>query len=104
MIDMATGLSNGAANGLQRPESHQPAERRGKAAQERAGAEQREAGLECPPAADPVGRRSGQHEQAREDQQIGVNRPLQSRDRCVQVCSDRRQRYVHNRVVEAHDQ
>ena len=43
--------------------------------------EQRQAGLEGAPAADPVGRRPGEHQQAGDHQRVGSDDPLQARRR-----------------------
>jgi hypothetical protein len=55
------------------------------AAERGAEREHRQAGLERPAASHAVRRRSGQHQEAGEDQGVGVNDPLQAGDRGVQL-------------------
>jgi hypothetical protein len=73
-------------------------------AQQRAEGEQRQAALEDPPSAEPVGGRARQHQQAGDDQGVGVDRPLQAREGRVKRAMDRRQRDVDDRRVQPHDQ
>ena len=104
MIDIATGLSI---------EPPIPCSARAAISQPSVGArlhssepadEQQQPELEDAPAPEPVGGRAGQQQQARDHEHIRVDRPLQPRQRRVQVAADRRQRDVHDRVVHRHDQ
>ena len=54
------------------------------------------------PAPEDVAEPAARHEQHGEGQRVGVDRPLERRQRSVQVALDRRQRDVHDGVVE-HD-
>jgi hypothetical protein len=64
----------------------------------------RATGLENPASAEPVRGRAGEHQQAGQDERVGVDGPLQATDRGVQVSLDRWQRDVHDGGVEAYDQ
>ncbi len=97
-------VEHAAAHGLQGPERDQPAEPGSEGAGERAEGEQGEAELEDSSPADPGGDRSRQHQQAGQDEQVGVDRPLQPGDGRAQVPSDRRQRHVDDRDVHADDE
>ena len=97
-------IEHRAADRLKYASADQQTEARGQRAQQRGEREHDQPGLERPLAADPVGRRARQHQQAREHQCVGVDRPLKPRDRRVQRLVDRRQRHVHDRRIEADDQ
>jgi len=97
-------VEHGAAHGLHDPEQHEPSQAGGDTAQQRAEGEQAEPELEDPAPAEPVRGRAGEHQQAGQDERVGVDGPLQAADRGVQVSLDRRQRDVHDGGVEAHDQ
>ena len=104
MIDIATGLSIDppiawmmrAAMSSPRlgatAHSSEPKENSGQAA------------LEDTPTAEAVGRRPRQHQQAGDDQRVGVDRPLQPRQRGVKRSVDRRERDVDDRGVQADDE
>jgi hypothetical protein len=93
-----------AADALQGARGDQPAERRGEAAQQRAGDEHEQPDLERAPAPEAVGGRAGQQQQAGDHDHVRVDRPLQPRQRRMQVAFDRRQRDVDDRVVHRDDQ
>ncbi len=65
-------------------------------------AEHDDAEEECQPAPEQVAEAPAGDEQHRERQRVGVDRPLERGCRRVQAALDRRQRDVHDRVVE-HD-
>ena len=93
-----------AADRLDRAERDQPAETGREAAQQRAEHEHAQADAED---AAPLTRshdRARQHQQAGDDERVGVDDPLQPRYRRVEVAADRGQRDVHDRRVEADDQ
>ena len=93
-----------AADGLDHAEDHQRGQVGGQAAQEGAGHEGEEADHEGPAAAQAVGRGARQHEEAGQDQGVGVDRPLQAGDRGVEVVADGGQGDVDDGHVQAHDQ
>ena len=93
-----------AADRLQHSRRDQQLETRRQSAQQRAERERRQADLKDAPATDPVGGRSGQHQQAREHERVGVDRPLQARQRRGEGSVDRGQRDVDDRRVEPDDQ
>ena len=93
-----------AADGLHHAKDDQQLHGRGEAAQQRAEREQHQPELEDARASEAVGHRAREHQQAGEHQRVGVDRPLQLRDRRVQFAADRGQRDVHDRVVEPDDE
>ena len=102
MIDSVAGIMNAAPMPwTARPATSQPwvgreADRR---ARER---EHHHAEQEHPPAPEDVAEPAAGDEQHGERQRVGVDRPLERRDRRAEVALDGRQRDVHDRVVE-HD-
>src|ERR1700704_6051938 len=60
-------------------------------------------GLSMEPPPEPVRGGAGQQQQAGQHQRVGVHHPLQPGHRGVQVPLDGRQRDIHDRVVQAHD-
>ena len=74
--------------------------RRERGDRRRAGEEQ-QAEHEHAPAAEAVAERGAREEQHREGERVRVDRPLELRDRRVQVAPDHRQRRRHDEVVEA---
>ena len=98
------GVEHRAADALQHPEDDQQPDVRRDGAEQRAEREERQADLEHPRAADPVGRGARQHQQAGEHQRVGGDGPLQLRGRRVQVAPQVRQRDVHGGVVEPDDE
>jgi hypothetical protein len=89
---------------LSSPEGHQSAQTGSHAAEQRAQREDRQPDLEHPAAAEPVGQRPGQHQQAGDGQRVGVNRPLQAAHRRVQAALDLRQGHVDDGDVDADDE
>ena len=75
---------------------------RGEPAEERRGGEDDQADHEDQPAAEQVAELAAREQQRREGQRIGRNRPLELRTADAELPLDRRQRHVHDRVVE-HD-
>ena len=102
MIESVAGIMNAAPTPwTARPTiSHSP--RCEKAMKRLESAEDDDAGDEAAAAAEDVAQAPAGDEQHGEGQRVGVDRPLQARDGDVEVALDRRQRDVHDRVVE-HD-
>jgi hypothetical protein len=98
------GVEHGGADGLHHPEGDQRAQPGCQAAEQGASGEDHQPGLERPPPTEPVSRGAGQHEQAGQHEDVSVDRPLQTRQRHVQVAPDRGQRDVHDRDVHADQQ
>ena len=65
--------------------------------------EQHQAGRERTFASETIAKRPGSEQQAREDDGVGVNDPLQLRALRVQISNDRREGDVENRVVDTDD-
>jgi hypothetical protein len=103
MMDIATRFTI-AADGLHHPERDQRRQAGREAAQQRPEREQHQSDLEGLAAADPVGGRACQHQQARDHQRIRGHDPLQPRDAGVQVVLDRGQRDVDHSDVEPDDE
>ena len=89
---------------LQHAEADQPLDSGREAAGQRGEREHRQTELEHARAAETIGGRAAQHQQAREHDRVGGRRPLQRRDRSAEVAPDRGQRNVDDRRVHAHDQ
>jgi hypothetical protein len=98
MIDIATGFS--IAHRLERAEGDQGTQGRREATQQGTEREQPQPDLEHPAPAEPVGHRTREHQQAGDDQRVGVDHPLQATDRCVQRLLDRGQRHIGDRRVK----
>jgi hypothetical protein len=77
---------------------------RGQRAPRRRHREHREPGCEDPAAAQPAAERRRGHQQHREAERVGVDRPLQIRQRHAQVVPERGQRDDHNHRVKDHDE
>jgi hypothetical protein len=101
MIDIATGVS---IEPLNDPAKHESGDGRSQAAKQRAEAEHRQPDLKDTAAADPIRRGPGQHEEARDDDRVAVDRPLQTGHRGVQIVLDGGQRDVHDRHVHRHQE
>jgi hypothetical protein len=97
-------IEHRAADRLHHAKGDKPPDRRCEAAQQRSTDEDREPGLEDAAAADTVCGRARQQQETREHDHIGVDGPLQSRDRNAEVLADRRQGDVDDRGVHADDQ
>ena len=103
-IAIATGLSMDPPTACSaRKAISQPSPGR-EAARQRAEREHGEPDLEDPAAAHPVRRRPGQHQQARDHYQVGVDRPLEPGDRRVEVPADGRHGHVDDRDVQPDDE
>ena len=85
---------------LERPGADEHAARRRDASHQRGHGEERQSGDEGPPLAPQVAGTAGQHEEAREDDRVGIDDPLQVRGRELQARLDRRKRDVDDRQVE----
>ena len=92
------------ADGLDHAEHHQRSEVGGQAAEEGSAHEGHEADHEGLAPAQAVRRGSREHQQAGQDQGVGVDGPLQAGDRGVQVFPDGGEGDVDDGHVEAHDQ
>ncbi len=97
-------IEHRSAHCLQHAKGDQQTEVRCDAAQQRSEREENQAQREHTLAAQTVAHRARQHQQARQHERIGVDRPLQARHRRVQLTPDRRQRDVDDRVVQPDDQ
>jgi len=97
-------IEHRAAERLHHAKGDEPSDRRCEAAQERPADEDHEAGLEGAAPADTVGGRAGQQQETREDDDIGVDGPLQSGDGGAEILADRRQCDVDDRGVHADDE
>ena len=102
MIDRVAGIMNAAPIALDRAPRHEPGLIRGEADRRARGREHGDAEEEHPPAPEDVAEPAARHEEDGEGQRVGVDRPLEARERRIEVRLDRRQRDVHDRVVE-HD-
>jgi hypothetical protein len=100
---IAFARSFGSVN-VQRAERDQRAQGRREAARQRADGEHREPDLEHAAAAHPVRGRSGQHQQARDHEQVRVDRPLQPGDGRAEVSPDRGDGHVDDRDVQPDDE
>ena len=67
-------------------------------------AEDREAEVQRPAAAEAVTERAGREQQAGEDEHVGVDDPLELRARGMKVALERGQRNIEDRVVERDDE
>ena len=104
MMDMATGLSIEPPTAcIIRNSTSQPSPGARLQSSEPS-VNDRQAGLEGPAAADPVGGGAGQHQEAGQHQGVRVDGPLQAGNRRVQVVLDGRQRDVDDRAVQADDE
>ena len=72
--------------------------------QRRAEAEDRQAEVQRPAAAEAVTERAGREQQAGEDEHVGVDDPLQLRARGMKVALERGERNIEDRVVERDDE
>ena len=104
MIDMATGLSIEPPMAWTMRNTTKSGQVGGQAAEEGAGHEGHEADHEGLAPAKSVRHRSREHQQAGQDQGVGVDGPLQAGDRGVQVLPDGGEGDVDDGHVEAHDQ
>ncbi len=93
-----------AADRLQRAERDQPPEAGRETARQGAQDEEHQPGLEDPAAADAVGDGAGEHQQRGQHQGVGVDDPLEAGGGGVQILLDRRERDVHDGVVQADDE
>ena len=91
-----------AADALERAARDEPFLSRREADQRARAGEHDHAEQEHPAAAEDVAEPAARDEQHRERQRVRVDGPLERRDRRAEVVLDRRQRDVHDRVVE-HD-
>jgi hypothetical protein len=71
-----------------------------RSAQRRSGGEHHNAGGEHAAPSDEVGDRAGREQQGRERQGVGVDDPLQVRQRGAEILLNRRQGDVHDRDVQ----
>jgi len=69
---------------------------------ERGEREDRQSDQEHPPAAEEVGELPAREHENGKGERVGVDRPLELREADAEIALDRRQRHVHDRVVE-HD-
>ena len=104
MIDIATGFIIDPPTACTNRARDQRLDVRGEAAQQRADREDRQPDLEHPPAAEPVARGAGQHQQRGQHQGVDVDDPLQLRRRGARSVADGRDRDVDDRRVHRHDQ
>ena len=72
--------------------------------QHRDDCESTDTGKQHPPVTEPIPEVAAGEQQAREDERVRVDDPLQTRDSRIQVPRQRRQRDVDDRVVDHHEQ
>ena len=104
MIDMATGLSIDPPTAWTMRKTMSSVEVGCQAAEQRARGEGHQPDDEGAPTPEAVGGRAGEHEQAGQHQRVGVHRPLQPRQRGVEVVADGGQGDVDDGDVDAHDE
>ena len=98
------GHQHGAEESQPRASGNQPFGAGGEGRDRRDGGEAGAADEEQPAAADPVAEAAHRHEQAGEDQGIGVDNPEQLHAGGVEAARDRRQRKGQGGVVDGHEQ
>ena len=91
---------DGGADPLEGPGGDQPADPRGEGGGGGPGREQAEAGHEHPAPAEPLAERGAGEQQHGEGEGVGIDGPLQTGERGMQVGTDRRQCGGHHQVVE----
>ena len=104
MIDIATGFNIDPAHSLNHAKDDERVQIGRQAAEQGACGEDEKADDEGPAAPESVCSRAREHEQAGENQGVGVYRPLQTRERRVERPSDRGESDVDDGDVEAHDE
>ena len=93
-----------ASECLQHAECNKPCEVRGEAARERPEGEHAETDPENLATPDSVCGGTGEHEQARHDEGVDIDGPLQTGDRSVQLATDGRQGHIYDRHIQLDDQ
>ena len=104
MIDMATGFSIEPPIGLDHAKDDERAEVGGEAAEQRPGGEGAQPDDEGPPPPEAIGGRAGDHQEAGQHQRVRVHRPLEPRQRRVEVPADGGEGDVDDGDVDADDE
>ena len=97
-------VEHGPPDRLEHAEHNEETQAGSQAAEQRPGSEDREADDERAPPSKPISRRARQHQEAGQDEGVGIHHPLQARDRCMQLAPDGREGDVHDGHIESDDE